>query len=335
MFATINNHVTKQMKQKSALITGITGMDGSYLARFLLEQNYKVYGLVRRTASTSQSLWRIKDILDKVTLVSGDLTDKSSIDAAIKQSNPDEIYHLAAQSHVGESFKQPLYTCENICLGTLNVLDSARVNKPDARIYLASTSEMFGRNIDHDGYQRETTPFGPSSPYACAKVFAHNIGINYRNSYKMFVSMGILFNHTGPMRGCEFLEQKVVRNAVKIKKGLQESLSLGNLDSYRDMGDSRDYVKAMWKMLQVDKPNEFVISSGQTRRMSSIVNYVFDCLELDKAQVLKIDSNLFRPEEVFMLKGDNTKAKTLLDWQPSISFEQTIQDMIEEAYKTI
>lgn len=322
----------KDITKKKALITGITGMDGANLARHLLSIDYNVAGIIRYSSSRTTNTWRIKQIEDSLKLYSADLLDYSSVNNAINDFNPDEIYHLGAMSHVGESFKQPLLSIQSICNGTAHILEAARISPNKIKIYLASTSEMFGRNIDKDGFQRESTPFAPSSPYACAKVFAHNLGENYRNSYSMFVSSGILFNHTGPLRGDEFFEQKVVKAAVNIAKGKQDVLKVGNLNSYRDFSDSEDFVKGMHLMLQHSSADTFVLASGQTHSMQSIVDYVFDKLHIPKNKI-QIDPQFFRPEEVDLLKGDASKARKILKWKPESDIFSTLNKMIECAAK--
>ena len=267
--------------KKRALITGITGQDGSYLAEFLLEKDYEVFGIVRRQSLVESNLKRIKHILDKITLIHGDLTDLSSLQSAIIKSNPHEIYNLAAQSHVTISYENPIYTTDVIVLGTLNLLEAIRNYAPYARLYQAGTSEMFGNSIDEDGFQRETTPFKPANPYACGKVFCFNICTNYRNAYNLFISNGILFNHESPRRGEEFVTSKVVREAINISQGLKNELHLGTLSTSRDWGHAKDYVKAMWMMLQHNTPDDFVCSTGITHTIEDLCKYVFEKLDLD------------------------------------------------------
>ena len=315
---------------KRALITGINGQDGSYLAEFLLEKGYEVWGTLKRNSVSENQSSRLNDnTFNRIQLEYADMTDMSSLIRVLQLCRPDEIYNLAAQSHVRISFDQPIYTTETVAVGTLNLLEAARVVCPKTRIYQASSSEMFGNNIDKDGYQRETTPMDPVSPYGCAKVYAYNICRNYRNSYNMFISNGILFNHESPRRGSNFVTGKVVKEAVKIKKGLSNSLSLGNLDASRDWGHARDYVKAMWLILQHDKADDFVCATGISHTVRDLVKYTFDKLGLDWKQYVKHDKKYYRPEELDNLKGDCTKAKTQLGWKHEYTFESMIDEMIE------
>lgn len=315
--------------KKRALITGITGQDGSYLAEFLLGKDYEVWGIIRRHSTDSNNLSRIKNILDKITLVYADLTDISSLQHAIIRSQPHEIYNLAAQSHVKVSYENPVMTANTTAVGTLNLLEAVRHYAPNARIYQAGTSEMFGNSIDDDGFQRETTAFKPANPYACAKVFSHNICVNYRNSYDLFISNGILFNHESPRRGEEFVTSKVVREAVKISLGLTDKLPLGTLSTSRDWGCAKDYVKAMWMILQHTHPDDFVCATGKTHSIEYLCDYVFSSLGLDYKKYVTIDPKFSRPEETRHLKGDSTKLKETLQWVPDYTFESMIDEMIE------
>jgi GDPmannose 4,6-dehydratase len=314
--------------KKRALITGITGQDGSYLAEFLLEKGYEVYGIVRRQSLVESNLKRIEHILNKITLIHGDLTDLASLQSAIMRSNPHEIYNLAAQSHVTVSYENPIYTTNVIAVGTLNLLEAIRNYAPYARLYQAGTSEMFGNSIDEDGFQRETTPFKPANPYACGKVFCYSICKNYRNAYNLFISNGILFNHESPRRGEEFVTSKVVREAVKISQGLKTELHLGTLSTSRDWGHAKDYVRAMWMMLQHDEPNDFVCSTGITHTVEYLCEYVFKKLGLNYKDYVILDPNYSRPEETHHLKGDCTKLKTVLGWEPEYTFESLLDEMI-------
>ena len=327
----------KQQENKVALITGINGQDGSYLAEFLLEKGYEVWGTVKRNSVAENQTSRLDEIYPQLIgkLQYADLTDLASLISVIQQCQPDEIYNLAAQSHVRISFDQPIYTAQATGIGTLNLLEAIRLTKPDAKMYQASSSEMFGNSIDEDGFQRETTPLVPVSPYGCAKVYSYNICNNYKNSYGMFVSNGILFNHESPRRGTNFVTNKVVKGAVMIKKGLKQDLSLGNLDATRDWGHAKDYVKAMWMMLQLDKPDNFVCSTGVSHSVEDLVAYTFDKLDLDWKQYIKQDSKFLRPEELEDLKGDSTKLRTTTGWEPEYTFETMIDEMIEYWMETL
>ena len=257
------------------------------------------------------------------------MIDMSSLIKVISEYKPDEIYNLAAQSHVRISFDQPIYTSQVTGLGTLNLLEAVKIIKPDAKVYQASSSEMFGNNIDDDGYQRESTPLNPVSPYGCAKVFSYNICRNYRNSYNMFISNGILFNHESPRRGSNFVTNKVVKEAVKIKFGLTDNLSLGNMSATRDWGHAKDYVRAMWLILQHDEPDDFVCATGISHSVKDLVVYVFEKLDLNWEEYISVDKKYFRPEELKDLKGDSSKARKILGWSHDYTFETMLDEMIE------
>lgn len=315
--------------EKVALITGINGQDGSYLAEFLLEKGYEVHGTLKRNSVSENQTARLDEIFHKIKLHYADLTDLSSLISVVQKIQPNEIYNLAAQSHVRISFDQPIYTAQVTGLGTLNLLEAVRLINPQIKIYQASSSEMFGNSIDEDGYQRETTPMTPVSPYGCAKVFSYNICKNYRNSYNMFISNGILFNHESPRRGTNFVTNKVVKEAVKIKYGLSTELKLGNLDATRDWGHARDYVEAMWLILQQETANDFVCSTGISHSVKELCEYTFNKLGLNYQDWVKLDEKFLRPEELHDLKGDSTKLRTITGWEPRYTFETMIDEMID------
>ena len=316
-------------ENKTALITGINGQDGSYLAEFLLEQGYEVWGILKRNSVAENQTARIPDkIFKKLHLEYADMTDMSSLVRVLQICMPDEIYNLAAQSHVRISFDQPIYTTEAVATGTLKLLEAVRLICPNTKFYQASSSEMFGNNVDKDGYQRETTPMDPVSPYGCAKVFAYNICRNYRNAYGMFICNGILFNHESSRRGTNFVTNKVVKEAVRIKLGLSDKLKLGNLDASRDWGHAKDYVRAMWLMLQQDKADDFVCSTGESHTVRDLVKYVFNKLDLDWRNYVTQDEKYYRAEELEFLKGDCTKAKTILNWTHEYTFESMLDEMV-------
>ena len=319
------------MNSKRALITGITGQDGSYLAEFLLSKDYEVFGLIRRTSTVNYE--RIKHIEDKITLISGDLLDQNSLINAIKESNPDEVYNLAAQSFVPTSWKQPVYTGETTAMGVARVLEAIRAVNPKIKFYQASSSEMFGKVREVP--QTEKTKFHPRSPYGVAKLYGHWITINYRESYNMFCCSGILFNHESPRRGLEFVTRKVTNAAAKIKLGFSNELRLGNLDAKRDWGFAGDYAKAMWLMLQQHNPDDYVISTGITHSVRDLVQIAFDCVNLNWKNYVIVDPKFVRPAEVELLLGNSTKALKKLGWAPETSFEELIKMMIEADLKRV
>ena len=317
------------MDKKIALITGINGQDGSYLAELLLEKGYEVHGTLKRNSVSENQTSRLDNVFDKLILHYADLTDLSSLIRVISEIKPDEVYNLAAQSHVRISFDQPIYTTNVTGLGTLNILEAVKLVNPEIKIYQASSSEMFGNSIDEDGYQRETTPMNPVSPYGCAKVFSYNICRNYRNAYDMKIWNGILFNHESPRRGTNFVTNKVVKAAVRISLGLQDKLHIGNLDATRDWGHAKDYVYAMWLMLQSHKPDDYVCSTGISHSVKDLCDYTFSSLGLDYKDYLVIDEKHFRPEELENLKGDSTKLRKNLGWETKYTFESMIDEMIK------
>lgn len=314
---------------KKALITGINGQDGSYLAEFLLDKGYEVHGTLKRNSVAENQTSRLDRIFDKIKLHYADLTDLSSLIFVLQQVRPDEVYNLAAQSHVRISFDQPIYTANATGLGVLNMIEAIKLVDKNIKMYQASSSEMFGNSIDADGFQRETTPLIPVSPYGCSKVFAYNIARNYRNSYGMYISNGILFNHESPRRGVNFVTNKVVKGAVEIKYGLKKNLALGNLDATRDWGHAKDYVEAMWMILQQDSPDDFVCATGISHSVKDLVEYVFGKLELSWEDHVTQDKKFLRPEELTDLKGDSTKLRRITGWKPNYTFEKMLDEMIE------
>ena len=310
---------------KRALITGITGQDGSYLAEFLLDQGYEVCGMVRR--SSTLNFERIAHIQDRLTLVAGDLLDEVSMINILRDNHPTEVYNLAAQSFVQTSWNQPVLTGETTALGVTRVLDAIRIVDPEIRFYQASSSEMFGKVLEVP--QKESTPFYPRSPYGVAKVYGHWITVNYRESYDLHASSGILFNHESPRRGLEFVTRKVTHGVARIKLGIDEKLALGNLDAQRDWGFAADYVRAMWLMLQQDRPDDFVVASGETHSVKELVELAFSAVDLDWQQHVMTDERFLRPAEVDLLVGDPVKAETTLGWSRQVDFPGLVQMMVE------
>lgn len=310
---------------KRALITGITGQDGSYLAEFLLEKGYEVCGLVRR--SSTVNFERIRHIQDRIRLLPGDVLDQNSLIEAIRAVEPDEVYNLAAQSFVPTSWNQPVLTGEFTALGVTRLLEALRLVRPQARFYQASSSEMFGKTPEVP--QNENTPFYPRSPYGVAKVYGHWITVNYRESYNLFACSGILFNHESERRGLEFVTRKVTHAAARIKLGLQDKVKLGNLDARRDWGYAGDYVRGMWLMLQQDKPDDYVLATGETHSVRELCEVAFARVGLDWQQHVEIDPRHYRPAEVDLLIGDASKAKERLGWQPEVRFKQLVEMMVD------
>jgi GDPmannose 4,6-dehydratase len=319
------------MNKKRALITGITGQDGSYLAEFLLKHSYEVYGLVRRTST--YNFERIRHIQDQITLIPGDMLDQTSMTRALSEIQPQEVYNLAAQSFVQTSWSQPVFTGDVTALGVTRLLDAIRTVNPEIRFYQASSSEMFGKVLEEP--QTEKTPFYPRSPYGVAKVYGHWITVNYRESYRMHATSGILFNHESPRRGLEFVTRKVAYHAAKIKLGLANELRIGNLDARRDWGFAGDYVQAMWLMLQQDKPDDYVVATGQTHSVERLIEVAFGCVDLDWKKYVVQDERFMRPAEVDLLVGDPSKAGKVLGWEPSVTFEQLIEMMVEADYQLL
>ena len=315
--------------KRTAFITGINGQDGSYLAEYLLEKDYKVYGIVRRNSIAEHQESRIDHLVGNgVETEYGDLLDVSSLERMISNIKPDEIYNIGAQSHVRISFDVPQFTVQTNALGVLNMLEAFKYHCPNSRFYQASSSEMFGRSVEEDGFQRETTKMEPTSPYGCAKVFGYNIVRHYRFAHKLFAVNGILFNHESPRRGSNFVTNKVVKSAVRIKNGLQDKLPLGSLDSYRDWGHSKDYVRAMNMMLNHTEPDDFVCATGVTNSVGDMCDYVFGKLDMDYKDYVIQDERFMRPEDLKYLKGDSSKLRETLGWKPEYTFETLMDEMI-------
>src|SRR4029077_10350647 len=313
------------MTVKTALITGVTGQDGSYLAEYLLEKGYRVYGMVRR--SSTENFQRIEHLRDRLLLLQGDLLDQTSIASVLDQVRPDEVYNLAAMSFVPTSWQKPVLTAEFTAVGVTRVLDALRQTCPRARLYQASSSEMFGKVRETP--QSETTPFHPRSPYGVAKVYGHFITVNYRESYNLFACSGILFNHESPRRGLEFVTRKISHGVARIKVGLAKELRLGNLQAKRDWGFAGDYVRAMWLMLQQEQPDDYVVGTGETHSVEEFVSIAFDHVGLDWRKHVVVDPQFYRPAEVDLLLANLSKAKMSLGWEPRVSFEQLIRMMVD------
>ena len=311
---------------QTALITGITGQDGSYLAEFLLSKDYRVVGMVRR--SSVERFERIDDIRDKIELVQGDLTDQSSLDEAMREIQPDEVYNLAAQSFVPTSWNQPVLTGDVTGLGVTRILEALRKYRPQARFYQASSSELFGKVVQTP--QNEQTPFHPRSPYGVSKIYAHWITVNFRESYDMYCCSGILFNHESPRRGFEFVSRKVSDGVARIKAGKLDRLKMGNLDARRDWGFAGDYVAAMWLMLQQDEPEDYVVATGVSHSVRELLDAAFGAAGLVWEDYVEIDAKLIRPAEVDTLVGDPTRARELLDWSPRVNFAELMEMMVTE-----
>jgi len=320
---------------KRALITGITGQDGAYLAELLLSKGYEVFGLARRSSTSDVNLSRLDwlGITRGVNIVDGNLLDLSGLSRTVRELQPDEIYNLAAQSFVKSSWQQPILTGYVTGIGVANVLESVRMERPEARFYQASSSEMYG--LIQEPMQSETTPFHPRSPYAVAKLYGHWLTVNYRESFGLHASSGILFNHESPLRGIEFVTRKVTDAVARIKLGLATELRLGNIDAQRDWGHSRDYVRAMWLMLQQDTPDDYVIATGRTTTVRDMCRIAFERAGLEMDRYLIIDPKLFRPAEVDILLGDPQKAKTVFGWEPTISLEEMISEMVDADLKRL
>ena len=318
------------LQQKKEFITGINGQDGSYLAEYLLELGYEVHGIIRRNSVAENQQSRFSDeVRNKLHIYYGDLLDQGSLEKLLREVRPHEIYNIAAQSHVRVSYDIPQFTVQTNALGVLNILEAYKNTCPEARFYQASSSEMFGSSVDQDGYQRETTPMHPVSPYGCSKVFGYNIVKNYRNAFKLHASNGILFNHESPRRGSNFVTTKVVKTAVQIKLGLATKLELGNMDSYRDWGHSKDYVRAMHLILQQNAPGDYVVATGETHSIREMCDYIFSKLGLNYEDFVVQNPIFLRPEELPYLKGDSTKVRTELGWKPEYTFESLMDEMIE------
>ena len=317
------------MTNKTVLITGINGQDGSYLAELLLSKGYEVWGTVKRNSVAETQTTRIEHIRDQLTLEYADMTDIHSLVRVLQQYQPDEVYNLAAQSHVGISFDQPVYTANATGISVLNLLEAVRLVSPKSKVYQASSSEMFGNNSNEEGYQTMDTRLDPVSPYGCAKVYGYNICNNYKNSYKMFICNGILFNHESPRRGTNFVTNKVAKEAVRIKKGLTDKLELGNLNASRDWGHAKDYVKVMWLMLQQQEPDNYICATGVSHTIKDLCETVFSYLDMDWKDYVVTNKRYLRPEELEHLKGDPSKSVEKLGWELEYDFEMMMKEMVD------
>ena len=314
---------------KKAFITGINGQDGSYLAEYLLELGYEVHGIIRTQSTPENQSTRTENFKNKVTTYYGDLLDQGGLERLLDKIQPDEIYNIAAQSHVRISFDIPQFTVQTNALGVLNILEAYRRSCPSAKFYQASSSEMFGLSVEEDNFQRETTVMNPVSPYGCSKVFGYNIVRNYRRAYGLHATNGILFNHESPRRGSNFVTNKVAKAAAKIKLGLQDKLELGNMDSFRDWGHSYDYVRAMHLMMQSDKPGDWVVSTMETHSVREMCELVFNHLELDYKKYVTQNPKFIRPEELPYLRGDSSKIRKELGWKPTYTFKKMMEEMVD------
>lgn len=325
------------MSKKTALITGVSGQDGSYLAELLIEEGYKVIGLLRRQSVAENQTTRLlaPSLESNLELIYSDLLDETSIFKIVDQYKPDEIYNLAAMSHVRISFDVPSFTIKTNSIGVLNLLEAVRNFSPKSKFYQASSSEMFGNSVDEDGSQRLTTPMNPVSPYGCSKLMAYKLNSHYRNAYNLHLTSGILFNHESPRRGSNFITNKVVKGAVLIKKGVEKNLYLGNLDSKRDWGHSYDYVRAIYKIMQYETARDWIVATGSTRSVRELCDYVFNKLEMNYEEKVKFDPKFLRSEELKYLRGDPSETKELLNWQPVYTFESMIDEMIDHWYSEI
>jgi GDPmannose 4,6-dehydratase len=316
-------------KNKKAFITGINGQDGSYLAEYLISLGYDVHGMIRRNSTPENQSDRLKNLDGKIKTYYGDLLDQTSIEKLLTEIKPDEIYNIGAQSHVGISFDIPQFTVQTNSVGVVNMLEAYKRIVPEAKFYQASSSEMFGLSVEEDGFQRETTIMNPVSPYGCSKVFAYNMVRHYRRAYNLHAVNGILFNHESPRRGSNFVTNKVVKTAVEIKLGLKNTLELGNMDSYRDWGHSKDYVKAMHMIMNHEEPGDYVVSTMETHSVREMCEVVFSYLGLDYRDYVVQNDKFLRPEELPYLKGDSTKLRELTGWEPTYTFEEMLHEMCD------